>query len=75
MFESQHAYKLLGIKECDRASSWEMLHGDAYHKKTFSVGVVQGNNRSTITTGKASIKNGGNMHVQGPYGCNIIGRH
>ena len=26
---------LLGRKQCDRASDWEMFHGDAYHKKTF----------------------------------------
>ena len=42
VFESPFAYKLLGIKHRDRASSWEMLHSDAYDiKKTFAVGVLQ----------------------------------
>ena len=49
--------KLLGIKQHDQASSCEMLHGDAYHVKTFAVGVVQSGNRSTLTTGTVTIKN------------------
>ena len=39
-----------GNKTTLGSSFWEMLHGDAYHRKSFAVGVVQRVNLSTLAT-------------------------
>ena len=52
-----------------------MLRGYEYRKKTFAVGVVQRGNRSTLTAGTVTIKNGANLHVQDPCDTNIMGGH
>ena len=61
-FESQYAYKASGDKT---TRSSELLgnvgDGDAYHTKTFAVGVVQRRNRSTLTTRTVTIKTGCNI--------------
>ena len=58
VFESQYACSFWKKQQHDRAGSWEMLYGDAYHRKSFAVGVVQGSGsaKATYSTGLGVLR-------------------